>query len=108
MNIQVCDICGKVSRSGIRENIDTLCDTRGMFILAYRPAVVNKEGKVVDFSYVDDFICPECMKVANKAIWKEFDKILSERESEATVELRPFPMEPVREEALRLEAPHIR
>lgn len=108
MVIQVCDICGKNSRPDFREKIDTLSDKRGMFYLEYRPAVLNEEGKVVGFDFVDNYICPECLKAANKAIWNVFDMILAVRETEATVELRPFPMEPVPEEVRYPEAPHVR
>lgn len=108
MLMQICDICGKQTCPDFHEKIDTLSDTRGMFDLEYHPAILDKEGKVVGFDFVDSYVCPSCLKAANKAIWNVFDKILSERESEATVELRPFPMEPVPEEVRYPEAPHAR
>ena len=104
MLIQICDICGKQTCPDFREKIDTLSDTRGMFDLEYRPAVLNEEGKVVGFDFVSSYICPECLKAANKAIWNVFDMILAVRETEATAKLRPFPMEPISEGACRPEA----
>lgn len=109
MIIQVCDICGKKSSNlDFREKTDMLSDTRGVFYLDYHPAILDKEGKVAGFDFVDSYICPECLKAANKAIWKVFDMILAVRETEATVELRPFPMEPVPEGVCRPEVPYVR
>lgn len=96
MEVMVCDVCGKaVAPSGLKGREEFLQRHKdGIFEPHYTRAIVDGKGKVVGFAYCDAYVCQDCVEIANEAIWKAFEPVISNRRKLASIRTRKLPFEP--------------
>lgn len=102
MVVRICSICGKKitdPRGPLKPEVQKrLLEGMedGRYMVNYSQAVTDENGDVIRFTYADDFtLCPECMRVADKAVKNAFEPILKNRKKSLSVSLDKFPPDPV-------------